>query len=77
MKSKVLLLTLLLFASAYSSYACTNFIITKGASADGSVMISYSADSHVHYGDLYYSPAAVYPDGAMLDVYDGTLQIFR
>lgn len=71
MKKKFLLLTLmLLIVSAYSSFACTNFIVTKGASADGSVMITYSADSHVHYGDLYYSPAAVYPDGAMLDVYE-------
>ena len=70
MKKNFLVLTLLLFASAYSSYACTNFIVTKGASTDGSVMITYSADSHTHYGDLYYSPAAVYPDGTMLDIYE-------
>jgi len=48
--------------------ACTNFLITKGASADGSTMITYSADSHVLYGELYFWPAADYPDGAMLDV---------
>ena len=53
-----------------SLLACTNFLITKGASADGSTMISYAADSHVLYGELYHWPAATYPDGTMLDVYE-------
>lgn len=34
--------------------SCTNFIITKGASVDGSVMISYTADSYEAYGELYH-----------------------
>jgi dipeptidase len=50
--------------------ACTNFLITKGASKDGSVMITYSADSHVLYGELYYWPARKWPKGAMVDVYE-------
>jgi dipeptidase len=50
--------------------ACTNFIITKGASKDGSVMITYSADSHVLYGELYYWPAKNWPSGAMVDIYE-------
>ena len=50
--------------------ACTNFLITKGASADGSCMISYAADSHVLYGELYHYPAADYAPGTMRDVYD-------
>lgn len=50
--------------------ACTNFLITKGASADGSCMISYSADSHTLYGELYHWPAATYQEGALLDVYE-------
>ncbi|MFC1732629.1 dipeptidase [candidate division KSB1 bacterium] len=50
--------------------ACTNFLITKGASTDGSVMITYSADSHVLYGELYFRPSADYAEGAMLDVYE-------
>jgi dipeptidase len=50
------------------SYACTNFLVTKGASADGSTLISYAADSHVLYGELYYRPAATYPAGTMMDV---------
>lgn len=50
--------------------ACTNFLITKGASADGSCMISYAADSHVLYGELYHFPAADHASGEMRDVYD-------
>jgi dipeptidase len=50
--------------------ACTNFLITKGASKDGSVMITYSADSHVLYGELYYWPATNWPAGTMVDVYE-------
>ena len=53
-----------------NSNACTNFIVTKGASKDGSTMISYSADSFNFYGELYHYPAAVYPDGSMVDIYE-------
>jgi len=52
------------------SIACTNFLVTKGASKDGSVMITYSADSHTLYGELYHWPAATWPAGSMLDVYE-------
>ena len=57
--------------------ACTNFLITKGASTDGSCMISYAADSHVLYGELYHYPAADWPAGAMLDVYDWDGGMYR
>jgi dipeptidase len=50
--------------------ACTNFLVTKGASKDGSVMITYSADSHVLYGELYYWPAKNWPTGTMVDIYE-------
>ena len=48
--------------------ACTNFIVTKGASTDGSVMVSYAADSHQLYGALYHTPAGKYRSGTMLPV---------
>ena len=48
--------------------ACTNFLITKGASADGSVMITYAADAHNFYGELSYIPPGVHPPGAMREV---------
>lgn len=49
--------------------ACTNFIITRGASTDGSVMVTYAADSHALYGALYkHNPAAKH--NPMLAVYE-------
>ena len=69
---KLFLILAVLILSGFSSqsFACTNFLVTKGASADGSTLISYAADSHVLYGELYYWSAATYEDGAMLDVYE-------
>lgn len=51
-------------------FACTNFLVTPGASVNGTAMITYAADAHVLYGELYFTPAADYPPGAMLDVYE-------
>ncbi|MBQ0122176.1 MAG: C69 family dipeptidase [Bacteroidales bacterium] len=56
--------------------ACTNVIVTKGASADGSCLVSYAADSHQLYGELYYKPAADWPEGAMLDIYNWDSGLF-
>ncbi|MDR0969931.1 MAG: C69 family dipeptidase [Lentimicrobiaceae bacterium] len=50
--------------------ACTNYLITKGASADGSTIVSYAADSHVLYGELYHWEAGVWPKGTMMDIYE-------
>ena len=66
----ILLFTTALIFLGFNSSACTNYLITKGASADGSVMISYNADSHVLYGELYHWPAGVWPKGTMMDVYE-------
>ena len=52
------------------SFACTNFLISKGATVDGSTMITYAADSHTLYGELYYQPAQDYPAGALRDIYE-------
>ncbi len=72
MKSK--LITLLAVVSMLfainKTNACTNYLVTKGASTDGSVMISYAADSHVLYGELYHWAAKKWPAGSMLDVYE-------
>ena len=64
------MMALALVFSFGKANACTNFLITKGASADGSCMISYAADSHVLYGELYHYPAADHAPGSMRDVYD-------
>lgn len=67
-------LRLILAATTVLSYgaasACTNFIVTKGASTDGSVMVTYAADSHALYGALYHTPGGKYKAGAMLPVYE-------
>jgi len=49
---------------------CTNFLVTPGASVNGSSMITYAADAHVLYGELYFRPAADYPPGTLRDVYE-------
>lgn len=61
--------TALVFATS-AAMACTNFLVTKGASTDGSTFISYAADSHTLYGELYYRKAATYSAGTMFTVYD-------
>ena len=60
----------LLLSGGSKSKACTNIIVTRGASADNSNIISYAADSHVLYGELYFHPAAIWKPGTMLDVID-------
>ncbi len=67
---KIIFTTLTLSASYVVSTACTNILVTKGASKDGSTMLTYSADSYQLFGELYHYPAAEYPEGAMLDVYE-------
>ena len=71
------ILALVLVFAFGKANACTNFLITKGASTDGSCMISYAADSHVLYGELYHYPAADWPEGAMRDVYDWDEGVYR
>ncbi len=51
-------------------YACTNLLAGKSATVDGSTLISYAADSHVLYGELYHWPAAVHEKGEMMKVYE-------
>lgn len=60
----------LLFAAGNRSEACTNVIVTRGASADGSCLVSYAADSHWLYGELYFKPQADWATGSKLRVCD-------
>jgi dipeptidase len=50
--------------------ACTSILVTKGASTDGSTMITYSADAFFLYGELEFFPAATHPPGAIRRIYD-------
>ncbi len=67
-KFLTLLVALCVVSFMKPAQACTNFLITPGASVDGSSMISYAADSHVLYGELYHYPAADYPEGSMRQI---------
>ncbi len=52
-----------LLATFLTGFACTNLIVTKGASTDGSVLVSYSADSYGMFGHLCHYPAATHQLG--------------
>jgi len=53
-----------------SGDACTNFLITKGATTDGSTLITYTADSHTLYGYLAMLPAGEHIEGTLIDIYE-------
>ncbi len=73
----MILAMLVVFSVRVSTlHACTNILVTKGASKDGSTMITYAADSHTLYGELYFRPAADYPEGAMVDIVDWDSGVF-
>lgn len=54
--------------SASVAMACTGLIAAPKATADGSTLITYAADSHTLYGELYHTPAADHPKGSMRQV---------
>lgn len=60
---------LLMFLLPASVLACTSYLVTPGASVDGSSMISYAADSHIRYGELYYFEGGPKPEGSYFQVY--------
>ncbi len=64
------LIFLILILTGMDTSACTSYLVTKGASVDGSNMISYAGDSHVRYGQLYFRPRALWPEGSMQTIYD-------
>lgn len=67
---KNFLTLLLVFFTTFLSYPCTNFLVGKQASTDGSSFISYAADSYALYGELYHWPAKSYPPGEKLKIYE-------
>ena len=59
-----------MLAYAFPAVACTNFIVGKNASTDGSVFVSYSADSYGMFGFLAHYPAGKWDKGTMLPVHE-------
>lgn len=68
MKHLPLLMGGLLLAGSIPAWSCTNLLAGKKATTDGSVMVTYAADSHNLFGELGHTPAAVHPKGAMRKV---------
>lgn len=62
------LFTIAFLSSSAAALACTGLIAAPGATADGSTLITYAADSHTLYGELYHRPAADHPKGTMRKV---------
>lgn len=70
MRQKLLLLAMVLIAPFIKVDACTNLIVAKGASTDGSVIVSYSADSFGLFGYLAHYPRAIHKNGEMRKIYE-------
>ena len=67
---KTLALSAFLSTAAVSASACTNFIVGKKASVDGSVMVTYNADDYGMFGYLCHYPAGTHKPGEMRKIYD-------
>ena len=68
MKRQITLVAMVLVAAG--AMACTNFIVGKKASKDGSVICSYSADSYGMFTGLRHQPAAKHQKGEMRKIYE-------
>lgn len=75
MKRIVLVVSLLV--SYFSSWACTNFIVGKKASADGSVICSYNADDYGLFIGLCHYPAGKHEKGSVRKIYDWDTNVFH
>lgn len=70
MQMKKILSTAILMSVAVASMACTNLIVGKKASADGSVMCSYSADDYGMFAGLHHSAAGKHAKGETIRITD-------
>lgn len=68
MNFKSIIASALLLQSAAAALACTGLIATPGATADSSALVTYAADSHTLYGELYHKPGATHQKGEMRKV---------
>lgn len=75
MKSLVLSAAMLLASSG--AFACSNLIVGKKASVDGSVMVSYNADDYGMFGHLCHYPAGTHPKGTMRKIYDWDFGVYH
>ncbi len=67
---RLLFIVALVAAWGWQGHACTNFLLTRGSTSDGSTMITYAADSHTRYGQLRFHPSGTHQPGEMLSLYN-------
>ena len=67
---KLLVLSAAMLLASSGAFACSNLIVGKKASVDGSVMVSYNADDYGMFGHLCHYPAGTHPKGSMRQIYD-------
>lgn len=67
---KTFALAAIMSASAMEASACTNLIVGKKASVDGSVLVSYNADDYGMFGHLCHYPAGTHKKGEMRKIFD-------
>lgn len=67
---KLLVLSAAMLLASSGAFACSNLIVGKKASVDGSVMVSYNADDYGMFGHLCHYPAGIHPKGTMRQIYD-------
>ncbi|MBR5060635.1 MAG: C69 family dipeptidase [Prevotella sp.] len=77
MKKIIFLLCLMGLYVAHQGYACTNFIVGKKASTDGSVICSYNADDYGMFQYLCLYPAAKHAQGEMRQIYDWDTNVYH
>lgn len=65
---ELIISTLFVGMTTVEAFACTNLIVGKNASVDGSTIVSYSADSYGLFGELYHYPAGMHKKGTLIDV---------
>lgn len=74
---KRIVLVVFLLVSYFSSWACTNFIVGKKASADGSVICSYNADDYGLFIGLCHYPAGKHEKGSVRKIYDWDTNVYH
>lgn len=65
---ELIISTLFVGMTTVEAFACTNLIVGKNASVDGSTIVSYSADSYGLFGELYHYPTGMHKKGTLIDV---------
>jgi dipeptidase len=68
--------SLLLASASAAAFACSNLLVSKGATADGSTILAYNADDVGLFGSIDLRPAATHAPGSVRAVWDWDSQLY-